>query len=290
MRRPFHTAANMTFPTTKTCLQQSLKRLGIYERMRSSWIYDAYWSLADRRIIEDRRSELDFYRKLLVGFREGDLIFDIGANQGYKTDIFLRLGAKVLAVEPDRSCQRVLREKFLQCRLRSKPLVIAGEAVSDGGSIATMWIDTPGSAKNTLSQKWAETLRGDGTRFGQTLAFEHRKEIQTVTMEQLFGVYGSPFFVKIDVEGHELSVLRGMRQRVPYLSFEVNLPEFREEGLECLRVLGSLAERGEFNYSPDCRRGLALNQWRSAEKFSPFLESCSYPSVEVFWKTGSGGR
>jgi len=110
------------------------KRFGLYERARGSWIYDLYWSLADRRIIEDRRREVNFYRNLLDGFRKGDVIFDVGANQGYKSDIFLRLGAAVVAVEPDESSQEVLAQKFLKYRLNRKPLVIVSKAVSESSS------------------------------------------------------------------------------------------------------------------------------------------------------------
>lgn len=277
--------ANVTLSGLKNLFQASLAQLGLYERARASWIYDFYWAIADRRIIDDRRSELDFYRDLLGGFREGDLIFDVGANQGYKTHIFLELGAKVVAVEPDGISQEVLKQKFLKHRLKSKPLVIVGKAVSDRSSTITMWIDTPGSAMNTLSQKWAETLRADDRRFGHRLNFEHRRDVETISMEQLIATHGLPFFVKIDVEGHELSVLQGMQRPVPYLSFEVNLPEFRPEALECVRVLERMDREGEFNYTPDCRRGLAMKRWHRAEEFSAILGSCTDASMEVFWKT-----
>ena len=148
-----------------------------------------------------------------------------------------------------------------------------------------MWIDTPGSAKNSLSRKWAEALRADESRFGHRLSFGQSKEIRTTTIEQLVTTHGLPFFVKIDVEGHELSVLRGMERPIPYLSFEVNLPEFRSEGLECLEVLGRLARDGRFNYTADCRRGLALERWLEMEEFQLVLNSCADRSIEVFWKT-----
>jgi FkbM family methyltransferase len=262
-----------------------LDNAGLYHRVKGSKLYELYWKAADPRIINDVYKEAAFYRNLLTGFREGDLIFDIGANQGYKTGIFFRLGAKVVAVEPDDLNQRVLRQKFLAYRIKSKPLVIVPKAVSDSRSIVKMWIDEPGSAKNTLSQKWAETLREDKGRFGETLKFEQSKQIETITVEDLIAEYGIPFFLKIDVEGHEPSILRGMRQPVPFLSFEVNLPEFREEGLECVRTLGQLCSDGKFNYSVDCLGGLALGEWIGAQQFLDVLARCSDSSIEVFWKS-----
>lgn len=110
---------------------------------------------------------MEFYRKLLNGFRSGDLIFDIGANHGSKVDFFLRLGARVVAVEPDEFNQGVLKRRFLDWRITPKPVTIVGKAVGDKVASQTMWIDAPGSAKNTLSSKWVETLRAYKERFGE---------------------------------------------------------------------------------------------------------------------------
>jgi hypothetical protein len=138
---------------------------------------------------------------------------------------------------------------------------------------------------NTLSEKWASTLKTDEQRFGHKLSFENRIVVETVSVDTLIKEHGRPFFLKIDVEGHELSVLRGMLQSVPYLSFEVNLPEFRREALESIQVLTRLNPEGKFNFTSDCRQGFAMDQWYGSQEFSVILESCDESSIEVFWKT-----
>jgi FkbM family methyltransferase len=268
-------------------LPPMLRRAGVYQRLKASLLHDLYWRITDRRWIDLRSREVDFYRQLLTGLQPNDLIFDVGANDGSKTAVFLMLGARVLAIEPDEANQNIIRNKFLRYRLAPKPVVVVGKAVSDTNTTETMWIDGPGSAVNTLSKKWAETLKGDKTSFkcgNAGLDFAQTKIIQTTTLEELVQTHGAPFFVKIDVEGYEAQVLKGMKRPVPFLSFEVNLPEFRPEGLECVRRLEALAA-GKFNYATDCRQGLALPNWLDAPDFACILDQCTEKTIEVFWKT-----
>ena len=269
----------------KAHTQAFLRQVGLYQRLKSSLVYDLYWAFANRGLLEARAKEVEFYEKTLSGFRPGNLIFDVGANQGHKTDIFLRLGAKVVSVDPDKANQKVLRERFLKYRLRPKKVNIEGKAVSDAITVKSMWIDAPGSAKNTLNQKWVDILRNDEKRFGQRVDFASKREIETTTLEDLMTTHGVPFFIKIDVEGHEAHVLRGLNRPVPYLSFEVNLPEFKLEGLECVNTLSQIAAGGEFNYAVDCERGLMLDSWTRSRDFARVIERCEAPSIEVFWRT-----
>ena len=257
-------------------------------RLKSSFIRDAYWSVRHRERLKFRQQEVSFYETVLTGFTKGNLIFDIGANEGAKTDVFLRLGARVVDVEPDGACSRSLEERFLQLRIRPRPVTIVNRAVSNKLGTEEMLVDGPGSAVNTLSPKWAETLKQNKATFTYAhcgLEFKQTKLIETTTIDELITQHGVPFFVKIDVEGHELSALRGLHRPVPFLSFEVNLPEFRPEGLQCIQVLAALAIGGRFNYASDFTRGLSLNEWLPADDFSSVLERCSERSIEVFWKT-----
>lgn len=268
----------------KSMIQQTLRQHGWYERVRASHLCDLYWTLSGSRVIAQRREELGFYRDLLVGFRQGDVVFDIGANDGTKSDVFLRLGARVVAVDPDEHNAERLRRRFLAHRLTPKPVTIVPKAVSDTAGTCAMWINAPGSAQNTLSDKWVSVLQHDDERFGERFEFADRRDVQTVTLDGLMKEYGTPFFIKIDVEGFEPTVLRGLRRPVPFLSFEVNLPEFRPEGAECITLLHGVHAGGRFNFVADCRRGLVLDRWLDAAEFAAIFEACAESSIEVFWR------
>lgn len=270
--------------TLKKTIEAFLKRLGVYQRVKFSRLYDLYWGVVDRKWIDNRDQEIRFFQKTLVGFQQGNIVFDVGANQGYKTDVFLRLGARVVAVEPDSSNEQILKSSFHKFRMAKKPVIIIGKAVSDHSGVETMFVDAPGSALNTLNAKWVDTLRNDSVRFGKSLNFREKMEVETVTVEELIDTHGRPFYMKIDVEGYEATVLKGMGRSVPYISLEVNLPEFEPEALECIALLERLGPGGSFNYTADCVHGFDLPNWLAKKEFMVELKACRKPSIEVFWR------
>ena len=272
--------------TLQVRLRQSFGGYCLYQRLRTSPLCDLYRRLSCNGVVIQRReAELRFYRGVLRGLRKGDLIFDIGANGGDKVDVFLRLGARVVAVEPDEKNQEILSQRFLRLRLLKQPVSIVGKAVSDSVRKEVMWIDKAGSALNTLSRKWVDTLRSDAGRFGITLKFAREESVETTTLDKLSAMFGGPFYAKIDVEGHEPAVLRGLHRPIPYISFEVNLPEFRQEGVECIERVNEIDANTRFNYTTDCERGLALEEWVGRSDFMAVFSQITEPSVEVFSAT-----
>jgi hypothetical protein len=104
--------------------------------------------------------------------------------------------------------------------------------------------------------------------------------VETITLEQMISTYGRPFYIKIDVEGYELNVLKGLQTAVPYLSFEVNLPDFRSEGGQCTARLREIAADGVFNCAVGGR--LMFSDWMSHDNFDKAFAEVREPSVEVF--------
>jgi FkbM family methyltransferase len=273
-----------TMSISKKNCRSLLNHIGLLNRLRASKLYDIYWQMFDRKMVEARRSEAEFYRNLLNPLQPDDLIFDIGANKGGKTSCFLSLGTRVVAVDPDDENVRILKEKFIKFRFKKPRVVILACAVSDRSGVQTMWLDSPGCALNSLCEKWVSMHRTDSNRF-KTLSFGTTKYVRTTTLDDLIITHGLPVFVKIDVEGHEPAVLSGLHRLVPCLSFEVHLPEFRREALECISLLNALAPSGLFNYVVNLRRsGWVLPNWVGTSEFKEIFIESAVPCAEVFWK------
>ena len=56
---------------------------------------DKYFKNSHRKNIEEKR--FNFYSGFI---NKGNICFDIGANYGNRTEVFLKLGSEVIAVEP----------------------------------------------------------------------------------------------------------------------------------------------------------------------------------------------
>jgi FkbM family methyltransferase len=282
-----HELSGARMYATKQSLLSILKNTGIYHRLRASFVYDLYLNLTKRKLLKDRDREAAFYRDLLDGFKPGDLIFDIGAHIGDKTDTFLRLGAQVVAVDPDEHNQAILSQKFLKYGIRPKPVIIVSKAVGAKVAVETMLVCAPGSVFNTLSKKEAGFLSGAKNRPDQsldTIEYTEKKTVETTTLDHLIEAYGLPFFIKIDVVGFELEVLQGLHRSVPCLSFEIGLPVSRQELLQCVDILGGLSSCGRFNYTWDRRNGFALDSWLEVQAFLRVLDGCGDGPIEIFWR------
>ena len=97
------------------------------------------------------------------------------------------------------------------------------------------------------------------------------------TLDALSEQYGVPDFVKIDVEGYETNVLRGMSNLPAHLSFELTLPECIDDALFCVDHLAGLG-RPLFNYSLGERMRLELRDWLDAPAMMRLLRERKQPA------------
>jgi hypothetical protein len=86
---------------------ETLKKIsrvtGLYRAAR--WVHR---HVMNRQELTALRADMEFYAQFLG---HGALCFDVGANYGVKAEVFLRLGAKVIAFEPQAECVREIRAR-----------------------------------------------------------------------------------------------------------------------------------------------------------------------------------
>ena len=94
--------------------------------------------------------------------------------------------------------------------------------------------------------------------------------VTVTTLDDLIDRYGEPAFCKIDVEGYELDVLRGLSRPIRALSFEYVVAA-KEAALDCIRYLRQLGVY-EYNWSPGESQEMQEASWLGAEQMSAHLQ------------------
>ncbi|HET9747040.1 MAG TPA: FkbM family methyltransferase [Chitinophagaceae bacterium] len=210
-----------------------------------------------------------FYQKWIT---PGSLVFDIGANVGNRIDIFLELGANVVAVEPQKECIQTLREKF-GTRISIENIGLSNKEGE---------LDFHLANESTISSFSGEFIsKTSADRFKRN-KWEKTIKVNVSTFDKLIEKYGVPRFSKIDVEGFELEVLQGLNQKVSALSFEYCVPEMSGKLYECLERIKLLDPSASYNYSVGESFSLSAANWLSFADFSALVKE------RAFHKTGFG--
>jgi FkbM family methyltransferase len=140
---------------------------------------------------------------------------DIGGNKGeYAQEVVSRFqNARVFIFEPSLYNRKALDDKFLD----NPNVRVYQIALSDSAGLMPLYADSPGSGGASLIHRKIE-------HFGV-----HVSELEQVSVKRFDEIWGQINediidLVKIDVEGHELNVLRGfglILERVKVVQFEM---------------------------------------------------------------------
>jgi len=191
-------------------LRDLLIRTGLYPRARA--VRRLFLSRRDRA----REAEvLAFYRAVVA---PGALVFDLGANVGDVAEPLARVGARVVAVEPQPRCLAELR-----ARCGAYPgFVAVPAAVGRAAGTATLHLRRHHGA-SSLRRDWLGDAVG-------TL------DVPMVTLAGLVARYGIPAYCKVDVEGSEEDVFATLAHPLPLVSFEY-VDFALERAAACLEML-----------------------------------------------------
>ena len=181
-----------------------------------------------------RRPALDAFHARFLG--TGDLAFDVGCHVGDRAASFLRLGARVVAVEPQPRLARALRLMF--GRDRDFTLIQALIGASAGEAVLRLNSANPTVA--TASTDFIAAAQGAPGWEGQV--WDAEIPLPRTTLDALIARHGAPDFMKIDVEGWEAEVLAGLSTAPRALSFEFTTIQ-REVGFAALSRLTALGLR-----------------------------------------------
>lgn len=159
-----------------------------------------------------RRPALDHFHRRFLAL--GDLAFDVGCHVGDRAASFLRLGARVVAVEPQPRLARTLRLLFHRAPDFALEQMLLGATPGE----AVLRLNSANPTVATASAAFISAAAGAPGWEGQS--WDAEITLPRTTLDALVARHGPPAFIKIDVEGWEAEVLAGLTTAPRALSFE----------------------------------------------------------------------
>jgi len=202
-----------------------------------------------------------FYTTFL---KSGDVVFDVGANLGNRIEVFLALNTKVVAFEPQMYCYLFLRLKYI------KKITLLNMAMGSKKDKLLMYINPESSTISSLSTDWINRVKQN--RF-KGHNWDKTQEVDVNTLDAMIQVYGVPDFIKIDVEGFEVEVLKGLSAPVNYICFEYTIPEQTENVFKCLELIHALSGSYTYNFSLEETNSFVFEKWKSYDELVNILKN-----------------
>lgn len=248
-------------------LKDFLKKIGVFKYymfIKNKLYYERKLQALEKELEQKR---FQFYSTII---RNNNLVFDVGANIGNRTDIFLKLNARVVAIEPQPQCAAVLRKQF------GDRIYLEQVGLDEKNDTLTMYIADE-STISTFSKEYIERVKE--TKFRKN-TWAETISVPVIRLDQLVEKYGIPDFCKIDVEGYELNVLKGLSKPIPFISFEYSVPEMIDKLLGCLEYLHRLDDRYRFNYSVQESMEFNSDLWVNYSDFLNLINHSSFSASE----------
>lgn len=155
------------------------------------------------------------------------LLFDIGANRGLYAMANLHLFNTIICAEPNPDLLHNLS------RINEK-IKIINYCVGSKTDTNKFYISDEYDVVSTCDPEWV-----NNSRFTRYVKWNKEIEVKQTTIDIMVENFGIPDFIKIDTEGYELEVIKGMTKKYCPLIFEV-ADEKKNDIIEILDYLKKL--------------------------------------------------
>lgn len=161
------------------------------------------------RALQTQSYEERFATTMLAAIRPGDIVWDVGANQGYYTALFSNLvgpTGHVVAFEPTGTTFATLREAVAD--RANVTLVNVGLSNRDGSAEILVGADELAATSRITSGSEHHPHRSPDASRRQGIRLQRADTLLEAAH------IPEPTVIKIDVEGHEWNVLEGLGERL----------------------------------------------------------------------------
>jgi FkbM family methyltransferase len=252
--------AALGLPAIELSIAAAADSLGLGE-----WLRSVGGVLRSLRIYYlDRKRGAAMVRLYGAFIKSGDLVFDVGAHVGDRIAAFRRIGARVIAVEPQPAVIKVLRLLYG----RDRAVTIEPQAVGRGGGTLTLNLNLANPTVSSASPAFVQAAAGAPGWEGQVWSRTIR--VPVTTLDALIARHGTPAFIKIDIEGFEAEALAGLTRPVPALSFEFTTIA-RDVAAACIERCCALGY-ARFNAALGESQSFVHCGWRSGAEIAAWLE------------------
>jgi FkbM family methyltransferase len=195
----------------------------------------------------------------------GDLVFDIGAHVGDRTAVLRRLGARVVAVEPQPALVKTLKLLYG----RDRAVAIEPVAIGRRAGMLKFRLNVDNPTVSTASDAFRQAADGAPGWEGQT--WTRTIDVPVTTLDVLVAHHGTAAFIKIDVEGSESEALAGLTRPSPALSFEFTTIQ-RRVAEACIERCAELGYT-RYNAALGETHALIYREWVSADEITVWLRT-----------------
>ena len=227
------------------------------------------------------------------------LIYDVGLHNGDDTAYYLSKGFNVVAIEADPVQAENAKKKF-RSYIDNSQLKILNVGVAAEEGEFDFYV-------NEVKPEWNSFDLSIASRDGLPW---HAIKIKTLPFNRIIADHGIPYYLKVDIEGHDYLCILGLDK--------VDLPRYMSVEVNDINLIHELAKKGFTRFKMIFQYNLAhldlppnkffkkwlwgykLRQWNSfpikvfrklvGKKFIPWIDEQAVPEYSKENKKGSSGN